>query len=257
MRRRCPTSDAQPSTDRAAGAGTARKSSLPRTVARRSRSPTSGPRPPPQTSTTGPPPPGDLEGERQAEPPPQEAAARDEHQALAPLGVLVGELHGDAAAERVAGEGRPLELERAHEVAQHVGHAAQRVVAGALGRAAMAGEVDGEDAVPSGERREHGLPRLPVAADAVDEQQRGALAGVDVGEVAAVDTDGLGLQAHGDVNTGYTHGYTCRGPANRVPPSGALASAASWTRPATCSTRAGCSMPASTASRGGSESTKR
>ena len=59
-----------------------------------------------------------------------EAAAGDQDQALDHLGELVGELHRDAAAERVADQGGALVAEREQQVAQAGGEVAQRVVAG-------------------------------------------------------------------------------------------------------------------------------
>ena len=59
-----------------------------------------------------------------------EPAAGDEDEAGAPLRVLVGELHGDAAAERVADDGRAVVAEDIEQVAQPAGGGAQRVVAG-------------------------------------------------------------------------------------------------------------------------------
>ena len=67
-----------------------------------------------------------------------EAAARHEHEALAPFGELIRELHRDAAAERVADDRRAIEAERATEVTERAGERAERVVAGALRRPAVA-----------------------------------------------------------------------------------------------------------------------
>ena len=64
---------------------------------------------------------------------------------------------------------------------------AERVVAGALGRAAVAGEVDGHHPVLEGEAVDHGLPAAPVAADAVNQQQRRALAVIDMGQLPTVE----------------------------------------------------------------------
>ena len=55
-----------------------------------------------------------------------EAAAGDQHQPLDHLRKLVGELHRDAAAERVADQGRPLVAEGQHQVAEAAGEGAQR-----------------------------------------------------------------------------------------------------------------------------------
>ena len=76
-----------------------------------------------------------------------EAAAGDEREALAALRELVGELHRDAAAERVADDGRLLVAEGEADVAQAAGERAERVVAARLRRLAVAEQVGGEDRV--------------------------------------------------------------------------------------------------------------
>ena len=70
-----------------------------------------------------------------------EAAARHEDEALAALGELVGELHRDPAAERVADDRRPVVAERDHRVADGARVGAERVVAARLGRLAVAQQV--------------------------------------------------------------------------------------------------------------------
>ncbi len=70
-----------------------------------------------------------------------EPAAVDQHEPLAPLGELVGELHRDAAAERVPDEGRAVVAERDEQVAHGARVRAERVVAARLGRAAVAEQV--------------------------------------------------------------------------------------------------------------------
>ena len=62
----------------------------------------------------------------------------DEHEALTALRELVGELHGDAAAEAVADEGGPLVTEHDHQVANARRVGAEAVVAAGLGRLAVA-----------------------------------------------------------------------------------------------------------------------
>ena len=64
-----------------------------------------------------------------------EPAAAHHDQALAQLGILIGELHRDAAAERLPDERRPLDAERSDEqIAQPARVGAERVVAERLGR---------------------------------------------------------------------------------------------------------------------------
>ena len=73
-----------------------------------------------------------------------EAAAGDQDEALAALGELVGELHRDAAAERVADDRRAVVAERDHRVADGARVCAERVVAARLGRLAVAQQIGRE-----------------------------------------------------------------------------------------------------------------
>ena len=93
-----------------------------------------------------------------------QAAAVDEHQALAALGELVGELHGDAAAQRVADDRRPLVAERDEQVAHAAGVGAERVVAAWLGRLAVAEQVGREHGEAIGQLRHDALPRRASVA---------------------------------------------------------------------------------------------
>src|SRR2546427_365534 len=85
-----------------------------------------------------------------------EAAARHQHQALAALGELIRELHGDAAAERVPDDRGARNPEHLEEIADAVRVRAERVVAARLGGAAVAEEVRGDDGVALGEPGQHG-----------------------------------------------------------------------------------------------------
>ena len=67
-----------------------------------------------------------------------QAAAAHEDQALAVLGELVGELHGDSAAQRVPDDRSPLVAQRREQIANPARVGAQRVVAPGLGRLAVA-----------------------------------------------------------------------------------------------------------------------
>ena len=89
-------------------------------------------------------------------------AAVDEHEALAEHGVLVGELHGDAATQRVADHGRPPVAEHDEQVAKAGRVGAQGVVAAWLGRLAMAEQVGGEHGVAIGQLRDDLVP-LPAS----------------------------------------------------------------------------------------------
>src|SRR5439155_10649104 len=74
-----------------------------------------------------------------------EAAAADQHEALAQLRELVGELHRDAAAERVADDGRLLVAEHQQEVPEERRVRAERVIAGRLRRLPVAEKIRSDD----------------------------------------------------------------------------------------------------------------
>ena len=127
-----------------------------------------------------------------------EAAARDEDEAVHPVGEEVVELHRDAAAERVPDEGDPLDAEVVEQVAQGGGVRAERVVAGRLGRLAVAEEVRHHDAVVVVDLVDEVGPLALRAEDAVDEEHDGAGAAVDVRQVVAVEGDRVrGRAGHG------------------------------------------------------------
>ena len=94
------------------------------------------------------------------------------------------------AAERLADQGRVLEAERAHELAEvaherigRVGHL------GLLGRR-EADDLQRHDAVPPGEGLEHRTPLIGRRArEAVDEDDRIALPGIPVADPVAEDVD--------------------------------------------------------------------
>jgi hypothetical protein len=62
-----------------------------------------------------------------------DAAGADEHEPLAALWELVGELHGDAAAEGVPDDGDAVDVEHAQQVTHCVAVCADRVVCARLG----------------------------------------------------------------------------------------------------------------------------
>ena len=101
-----------------------------------------------------------------------EAAAGDEHEALAALGELVGELHRDPAAERVADDRRAVVAERDHRVADGARVGAERVVAARLGRLAVAEQVRRQDVMVGGEMLDRRLPLRGAAGDPVDEDDQ-------------------------------------------------------------------------------------
>ena len=145
-----------------------------------------------------------------------EAAAADEHEALAQLGVLVGELHRDAASQRLADDGGVLDTEDGEQVAQSAGERAERVVAQGFGRLTVPEEVGCDHVEVAGEQRQRVAPGARAARHAVDQQHRRPGARSAVGHVVPVERHvllgdlpraGLGrgpsvLIGHGDDVTG-------------------------------------------------------
>jgi hypothetical protein len=119
-----------------------------------------------------------------------EPAARDEDEALAQLGVLIGELHRHAAAQRVPDDRGALDTDQLQQVAYSAGEGPQRVVAAGLGRGAMAQEVGRDDVVGLGQRGPHRLPGQRVGADAVEQDDGRSLACAEVADVVAVEDRG-------------------------------------------------------------------
>jgi hypothetical protein len=114
--------------------------------------------------------PGRVAGPQQRRDLLAEAARTDEGQALHPLGELVGELHGDAATERVADDGDAVVAERVEQVAQSVRVRAEGVVAARLGRRAVPEQVGRDDVRAVAELGHHALPLLGPRGDAVHQQ---------------------------------------------------------------------------------------
>ena len=130
-----------------------------------------------------------------------EAAARDEHQALAALGELVGELHRDPAAERVADDRRAVVAEGDHRVADGARVGAERVVAARLRRLAVAEQVGREHRVVGGQVLDRRLPLVGAAGDPVDQDDQRALAALAEADAVAVELD---LVRCVDIDSGVT-----------------------------------------------------
>jgi len=100
----------------------------------------------------------------------------DDHRPSDLLRMFLGEGDGDGAAERVAdhrGVAHPQPFQR---LGNDLGLDLRRVAGGGLFRAAVAEQVDGDDPVPAFEHRQHPVPPVHCAAEAVDEDDRGARA---------------------------------------------------------------------------------
>ena len=100
-----------------------------------------------------------------------QSARVDEHDALAQLGVLVGELERHSPAEGLAHDGRPLDAEDVEQVPDGAGVAAQRVVAGRLVRGPVPEEVGGDHREPRLQEPHGRDPGVRTAGDAVEQDQ--------------------------------------------------------------------------------------
>ena len=118
-----------------------------------------------------------------------QTAGADERQALAPLGVLVGELQGDPAAERLTDHRGPLVAERDEQVAQEAGLGAEGVVALGLVGAAVARKVGGDVGDVWRQQRDGRPPHVRAARHAVHQQHHRTLAPGAVGDPVAVHGD--------------------------------------------------------------------
>ena len=125
-----------------------------------------------------------------------EPAARDEHQTLGALRELVGELHGDAAAERMADDRHALVPERRDDVTGAAGVRAERVVAARCRGLPVAQEVGCDQREAVAQQRRHPLPRRGRVGDPVDEQQRRPAARRPIGHAVAVEPELVRLEGH-------------------------------------------------------------
>ena len=133
-----------------------------------------------------------------------EAAAADQHEALAELGELVGELHGHTAAERVADERRALVPEDEQQVAEQGRVGAQRIVAGRLRRLPVAEKIRREDREPAGQAGADRRPCRRAARHPVDEQEDGPFAGKAEPHPMAMQGHGMELHAGSVCWPGYS-----------------------------------------------------
>ena len=117
-----------------------------------------------------------------AEPP-----APHEHEPLDVFGILVGELHRDAAAERLAHHRGALVPEGDEQVAQRARKGPERVVALRLVRAPVPEQIGRDHGEALGEPGHHLPPGRGAAGYAVDQQQDRAGAGGAVGDPLVVD----------------------------------------------------------------------
>ena len=86
--------------------------------------------------------------------------------------MLVGELHRNAATERVADHGDTAHVEHGEEVTQPACERTQRVVAEGLGRLTVTQQIRRDDVVLHTQVIDHGVPGLRTAGEPVDEENR-------------------------------------------------------------------------------------
>jgi len=118
-----------------------------------------------------------------------EAAAGDEDEALAALGELVGELHRDPAAERMADDGRAVVPKGDDRVAHGARVRAERVVAARLRGFAVPEQVGRDHMMLGGQVVDRRVPLVRAPGDAVDEDDQRAVAGLAKGDPVAVKAD--------------------------------------------------------------------
>ena len=118
-----------------------------------------------------------------------EPAAGNEHEPLAALGELVGELHRDPAAERVADDRRAVVAEGDHRVANRARIGAQRVVTARLRGLAVPEQVRRQHRVVGSQVIDRRLPLIRAAGDPVDEHDQRPLAALAKADPVAVQLD--------------------------------------------------------------------
>ena len=150
-----------------------------------------------------------------------EPAGRDQHEPVDPVRVVVAEVDGDRAAERVPADRRRLQLERVHEPVEQQGEVVEQVQPARRVRRAVPEQVDRDRAQPARrERHEIVGPRPAVGQQAVDEQhdRRARVAALEVGDAVAVDDDAARARPATMAQT-RTRRYAIRTPVAAAPAS--------------------------------------
>ena len=101
-----------------------------------------------------------------------EPATANQHEPIDELGVLVGQLHGHASAERVPDHCDRSDLEQREKVAQPTGERAEGVVAHRLRRFAVPDQVGRQNREVLRQAGHHVLPGARAPGHPVDQQQR-------------------------------------------------------------------------------------
>ncbi len=132
---------------------------------------------------------GTREGEEAQHPRhlPTQASRGNQDEALDQLGMLVCELHGHSAAQRLTDHSGPGDSQDPQQVAQPRSEGAQGVVALGFGRLAVAEQVGGDDIVMAGQQRHRVPPGARAAGHAVDQQDGRPLTTTPVADLVAVD----------------------------------------------------------------------
>src|ERR1700683_5298869 len=111
--------------------------------------------------------------------------------------MLVGELHGHSAAERLADYGGVVDVEDVEEITDPAGERTQRVVPDRLLRQTVTHEVRRDHGEATRQVRDDVPPGPRTAGDAVEKQQRGSAAFPSVRHVVTMDRDVLDIDCHG------------------------------------------------------------
>ncbi len=113
-------------------------------------------------------------------------AGRYQYHPFATLGELVGELHGDAAAQGMADHCHPVDTEHRQKVTHPARVSADGIVTARLVGLTVTEQVRHNHRPPPREQRNEAAPALRVVPDSVDEQQRRATARPYIGPPISV-----------------------------------------------------------------------
>jgi hypothetical protein len=97
------------------------------------------------------------------------SASADQTNTLATLRKLIGELHRDAAAKRVADHGHSFDIEDGQEIAHRVGIGGDRVVGSGLVRLTVSKQIGRDDGVIPSERWNDVEPAVRAVSDAMNQ----------------------------------------------------------------------------------------
>jgi len=110
--------------------------------------------------------------------------------------MLIHELHGDAAAERLTDDRRARDTQFVEQVAQPHRECAKRVVTARLVRPAVTEQVGRHDAVLLGQCGDHRPPGVRTSRHTVDQQDGLAAACIPVCDAVAVQFQVLDFSGH-------------------------------------------------------------